>query len=76
LLSKFRNNEDIKIINFKVYKDWKFIIKQILSCDFIISESLHGLIIAEAYRIPNIWVTFGDIDQDFKYEDFFRSIGK
>ena len=76
LLNKFRNNEDIKIINFKVYTDWKFIIKQILSCDFIISESLHGLIIAEAYRIPNIWVTFGDIDQDFKYEDFFRSIGK
>ena len=37
---------------------------------------MHGLIIAETYRIPNIWVSFGNIKQDFKYEDFFRSIHK
>jgi pyruvyltransferase len=47
-----------------------------LSCEFIVSESLHGLIIAEAYRIPNIYISFGPLAQDFKYEDFFLSIHK
>ena len=76
LLNKFKNDDDIKIIDFKRYSDWKTVIKQIVSCEFIVSESLHGLIISEAYKIPNIWVSFGDIGQDFKYEDFFMSLGK
>lgn len=76
LLNKFKDDDEIKIIDFTVYPDWKTIIKQIVACDFIVSESLHGLIIAEAYKIPNIWISFGDIKQDFKYEDFFRSIQK
>lgn len=76
LLNKFKGDAEIKIIDFTSYQDWKTVIKQIVACDFIVSESLHGLIIAEAYKIPNIWVSFGDIKQDFKYEDFFKSIQK
>lgn len=77
LLNKFKNNNDILIINFKRYKNWKDIIKQIKECDFIVSESLHGLIISESFRIPNIWVSIGEsINQDLKYEDFFLSINK
>lgn len=76
LLNRFKNDDEIKIIDFTSYPDWKTVIKQMLACDFIVSESLHGLIIAEAYKIPNIWVSFGEIKQDFKYEDFFRSIHK
>lgn len=76
LVKKFKNEEDVKVIDFKNYTDWKSVIKQIVSCEFIVSESLHGLIISEAFNIPNIWITFGDIGQDFKYEDFFRSVGK
>ena len=75
-MNKFKNDDEIKIIDFTSYPDWKTVIKQMLACDFIVSESLHGLIIAETYRIPNIWVSFGNIKQDFKYEDFFRSIHK
>ena len=76
LLNNFKNNKDIKIIDFTKYTDWKTVIKEIVSCRFIVSESLHGLIIAEAYRIPNIYISFGNINQDFKYEDFFLSINK
>lgn len=76
LLNKFKDDNEVKIIDFTSYLDWKTVIKQIVSCDFIVSESLHGLIIAEAYKIPNIWISFGDIKQDFKYEDFFRSVNK
>lgn len=77
LINKFKNNNDIKIINFTKYNDWKDIIKEIVECEFIVSESLHGLIIAESYKIPNIWISIGtNIDQNLKYEDFFLSINK
>ena len=76
LLNKFKNNNDVKIIDFTSYDGWKSVIKEMLSCDFIVSESLHGLIISEAYRIPNIYVSFGPLGQDFKYNDFFLSINK
>lgn len=77
ILTKFNNNKNIKIINFTKYNDWKDIIKEIIECEFIVSESLHGLIISEAYKIPNIWISIGNnIGQNLKYEDFFLSINK
>ena len=76
ILNKFKNNDNIIIINFNTYDNWQTIIKQILSCDFIVSESLHGLIISDTYKIPNYYVSFGELKQDFKYEDYFLSIGK
>lgn len=77
ILNKFKDNENIKIINFTKYNDWKDIIKEIIECEFIVSESLHGLIISETYRIPNIWISLGNnIGQNLKYEDFFLSINK
>ncbi len=49
----------------------------------MLSESLHGLIVAETYNIPNIWVEFIDHniaafndDWSFKFRDFYESIGK
>lgn len=76
LLDKFKDDKEIKIIDFTNYTDWKNVIKLINQCKFIVSESLHGLIISEAYRIPNIWISFSNINQNFKYEDFFLSINK
>lgn len=77
ILTKFNDNENIKIINFTKYNDWKDIIKEIVECESIVSESLHGLIISETFRIPNIWISLGNnIGQNLKYEDFFLSINK
>ena len=75
-LNKFKNNDNIIIINFNNYDNWQSVIKQMLNCKFIVSESLHGLIISDAYKIPNYYVSFGELKQDFKYEDYFLSIGK
>lgn len=77
LLSK---NKDVLLINVFKYKNWKCVIDQICSCEFIASSSLHGLIVSEAYNIPNLWVEFvspivGDISKRFKFHDFFLSQG-
>ena len=62
------------------YKDWRDFIRKICSSEFVISSSLHGVIVAEAYKIPCVWVIFSPKQQNedhyFKYWDFYQSIGK
>lgn len=79
-LSHLAGAESAHVIHMSGYRSWRSVIDQILSCEFIVSSSLHGLIIAEAYHIPNLWVEIkepivGDISRRFKYHDFFQSIG-
>lgn len=70
----------ISVIDLRM-KDWETItdtvervIYQICQCDRIISESLHGLIVAGAYDIPatRLFINSGKIVGDgFKYNDYF-----
>ena len=50
-------------------------INELVSCEYIFSSSLHGLIIADAYNIPNERVIFGNklIGGDFKFNDYEAS---
>ena len=75
---KITEFEDILIIDLSSYKTWTDIPDLICSCENIISSSLHGLILAESYKIPNLWIKFGKplIGDSFKFHDFFLSIGK
>lgn len=72
------NEPNTILINIKDYTNWKEIVDLINSCDYIISSSLHGLIIAETYNIPNIWVEFSSYEDgwEFKFIDFYESISK
>ncbi len=36
---------------------WATVINKLASCKCIVSSSLHGLICADAYGVPNIWLT-------------------
>lgn len=58
--------------------EWKTWIDELCLYDAIISSSLHGLIIAEAYGIPTLWVKFSDEinGDDFKFYDYYASIGQ
>lgn len=51
------------------------VIDQITSCSFCFSTSLHGVIIAQAYNIPWVWIDITDsalhAGEGFKFYDFF-----
>jgi hypothetical protein len=53
-------------------------LRQLSSCELIVSTSLHGLIIADSYGIPNIWLKNRDIHKgkSFKFFDYFASVGR
>ncbi|MEK6890024.1 MAG: polysaccharide pyruvyl transferase family protein [Nanoarchaeota archaeon] len=61
--------------------EWKKVVKAILKCKFIISSSLHGLIVAEAFGIPARWLHNSDLpsyekEGTFKYNDYYSSTNR
>lgn len=69
-------NQEVTIIDIMHYDNWRDVINHILECKIIISSSLHGLILSDAYDIPNFWIKFSDktFDGSFKYLDYFASV--
>jgi pyruvyltransferase len=48
------------------------VVSDILQCDGIISSSLHGIIVAEAYGIPAVWYRPKDLKEPvFKFFDYY-----
>ncbi len=57
--------------------DVEGVIEAILSCRRIVTGSLHGLIIADAYGIPSAWVLSRTAKGGmFKFFDYFATVGK
>lgn len=49
-------------------------ISNVASCEYVFSESLHGLIVADTFGIPNAWIDMGaDVGDKFKYKDYYSS---
>nr|QBK89378.1 MAG: polysaccharide pyruvyl transferase [Mimivirus LCMiAC02] len=71
----YKNEESIIIINL-INKNIEEVINQILSCECTISSSLHGLIVSDAYNIPNKWIQFDNkiYGDNTKYYDYFLSV--
>lgn len=53
-------------------------IKEVLSVERVISSSLHGIIIAEAYGLPAEWVVLSNrvIGNGFKFRDYLTGTGR
>lgn len=73
--SKIEFDDNIKIIS--VVDDVESFVKNILSCKYILSASLHGLIVSDAYKIPNHWIIGGKKPEkwQFKFYDYYSSCG-
>lgn len=68
--------DEVLVIDLANYKRWTDVIDQICSCEKILSSSLHGLIVSDAYQIPNCWIELtGKISGGyFKYHDYASSV--
>lgn len=71
-----KDKSDVILVDLTKYEKWTDIIDQMVSCEIIVSSSLHGLIVSDSYGIPNVWVSFSDHIRggNFKYLDYFSSV--
>lgn len=69
-------DSNVKIIDI-CNETYKFI-DELLECEMILSSSLHGVIAADAYGIPNMWIKMSDKvgGNGFKFKDYFMSVGR
>ena len=67
---------DIQIID--VRDDHLEVVRQIARCRLVFSSSLHGLIIADAFGVPSVWLdpTGNHRFARFKFYDYATSIGR
>jgi len=58
--------------------DWQTFVREVKSCRRVISSSLHGIVIAEAYDVPAEWASFSDkvLGGEFKFQDYFLGTGR
>ncbi len=72
----YGNDTDVTVLNL-IHDDVFYTTDCILECKKVISSSLHGVIVAQTYGIPAIWVQFSDklSGDNVKYDDYFLSVG-
>ncbi|MCW2760885.1 MAG: hypothetical protein JWR85_1086 [Marmoricola sp.] len=67
---------DVKVIDLGT-TDIEGVIEEMLSCRFIVTGSLHGLILADAYGIPNAWaLSRSAYGGEYKFFDYFSTVNK
>jgi pyruvyltransferase len=58
------------------------VVRELVGCQSVLSSSMHGLIIADAFSIPNAWLRLETGKEsalgysEFKYLDYFAAVGR
>ena len=79
IIPHFRKEEEYRerfpenSIQTMVTNDYKWVISRMCSSKKVISSSLHGIILAETFNIPAVWLRDRDSIKDFKYYDYYYS---
>jgi len=72
------DNAREEIVILDVLQDVRAFVAELTTCCTVFSSSLHGLILADAYGIPNAWVRMGeDVEgDDMKFYDHLAAVGR
>lgn len=68
---------DLKVVNVRAAVEQ--VVTEIANSEAVVSTSLHGIIIAQAYGVPWTWLRIGDkrlVGDQFKFEDFFSLLSR
>jgi pyruvyltransferase len=57
-------------------QSWHNVVDAIVKAKFVTATSLHGLVIAEAYGIPARYVRLSELENLFKYNDYYAGSGR
>ncbi len=74
LQAKGQFSDKIKVIN-PSDEPWQ-VVAEIAACERIMSQSLHGLIVADALNVPNIWIEPSEKMSGgrFKFDDYYTTL--
>jgi pyruvyltransferase len=75
IVQKYKISHGVNFIN--ILDPIEKVIDEIVKCDYVISSSLHGLVAADAYNIPSLWVEFSNNvrGEGFKFADYYTGLG-
>lgn len=76
-IERYKNLSNVKIIDIQNTNIEGFV-NELLECNHIISSSLHGIIVGDAYNIPSKWIRLSEKVKggDFKFRDYFASVSR
>lgn len=66
-------SSEFKILD--IESDIETFVDELLSCEIVVSSSLHGLIAADAYGVPRVWMKVSNRikGEGFKFRDYFST---
>jgi hypothetical protein len=74
---RFGNLPSTTFISVKT-DDIDAVLRKMMECEVIISQSLHGIVFADSLGLPNVWLDVGRLHPggSFKFYDYFSSINR
>ena len=74
IIEMLNKKNDATVIDLR--EDPIAVLNRIAECEYIVSSSLHGCIVADSFHIPNIRVRISDIPgTGFKFDDYYSGFG-